>query len=83
MDISIKKLKDLIKESYEELYEVFDSNEVYDEKKFCQGKNETDEEYYNRLKATLIILVNRVNDCYLEYGIDSKWAEHIFRLIDV
>lgn len=82
MKMTINDLKNLIEEAHEELYDTFEEDVEFNPKKYEQEQNETNEEYYQRLKSNLRLLLEEVNNSYKEYGLESKWANYILSKLD-
>lgn len=79
--MNIEKIKELIMECVDELYEMFSIFVPYTEEQFIKLENETEYEYYTRLKNDLIELLEKVDSCYNLWGVDPTWIENELKTV--
>lgn len=76
MKLKVEEIRKIIAECYLELDEVFGIYLYCDKEDLYKLEEETDEEFYDRMKKFAVNMLNVVNSHYREFGMDSTWVKN-------
>lgn len=76
MKLKVEDLRQIIAECYLELDEVFGIYLYCDKDDLYKLEEETDEEFYERMKKFALSMLKKVDDQYREFGMYSTWVQY-------
>lgn len=77
MKMKIEEMKKILDKVYNELYNVFEVERYFDDNYLNQKENETNEEYYDRIKKELVEILITIKENYERVGLPPHWSTEI------